>query len=134
MQNTECRCENEWKQLIRILSCAKCEGPEPQDAGCIERRMQQCRQILSLDYCALNRLAEALMEAGVMTPGWIPAAERLPEPFKQVLVCRMKPDGLMTVEQGYKDLGKWWKVYGTRVTKILYWMPLPEPPEVTGNE
>lgn len=33
------------------------------------------------------------------------------------------------VEQGCKDLGDWWRVYGTRVKRIRFWMPLPEAPK-----
>lgn len=39
---------------------------------------------------------------------WIPVTERLPEPFKRVIVAR--PGGDKTiVEQGCKDVGLWWK-------------------------
>lgn len=62
-------------------------------------------------------------------PKWIPVTERLPEHFQPVLICREKEYGKLHVEQGYKDVGRWWKVYGTRITRVLYWMPLPEPPK-----
>ena len=61
--------------------------------------------------------------------GWISVKDRLPEHFEPVLVCREK-NGSPYVEQGYKDVGEWWKVYGTRTKQVTYWMPLPEPPEV----
>jgi hypothetical protein len=63
---------------------------------------------------------------------WIPVGERLPERFQPVLVCREKEPGKKIAEQGYRDLGDWWKVYGTRTKKVECWMPLPEPPEVDG--
>lgn len=56
--------------------------------------------------------------------GWIPVSERLPERFEKVILCR---EGNI-VEQGYRDVNDWWKVYGTRTKKITHWMPLPEPP------
>lgn len=56
--------------------------------------------------------------------GWIPVSVRLPERFKKVILCR---EGNI-VEQGYRDVNDWWKVYGTRTKKITHWMPLPEPP------
>lgn len=59
---------------------------------------------------------------------WISVKERLPERFEPVLVCREK-NGSPYVEQGHKDVGEWWKVYGTRTKHITHWMPLPEPPE-----
>lgn len=64
---------------------------------------------------------------GASGPKWIPVTERLPEKFQPVIVCREGGK----VEQGYKDVADWWKVYGTRTKKITHWMPLPEPPEVT---
>lgn len=59
---------------------------------------------------------------------WISVKDQLPERFKPVLVCREK-NGSPYVEQGHKDVGEWWKVYGTRTKHITHWMPLPEPPE-----
>lgn len=59
---------------------------------------------------------------------WISVKERLPERFKPVLICREK-NGKPYVEQGYKDVCEWWKVYGTRTKQVTHWMPLPEPPE-----
>lgn len=58
---------------------------------------------------------------------WIHVDERLPEAFKPVLLCRNTPDGYK-VEQGMRDVGGWWKVYGTKVKKVDWWMPLPQPP------
>lgn len=61
--------------------------------------------------------------------GWIPVAEKLPEEFTPVLVCRKKERGCYVVEQGCRDMSDWWKVYGTRTKKVTHWMPMPEPPE-----
>lgn len=59
---------------------------------------------------------------------WIPVTERLPGPFERVIVCR--DDG--KVEQGYKDVGDWWKVYGTRTKQVTHWMPFPGAPDQEG--
>lgn len=64
-------------------------------------------------------------------PRWIPVTERLPESFVPVIVCRDGAPGERIVEQGYKDVGDWWKVYGTRTKRVTHWMPLPYKPEVT---
>lgn len=32
------------------------------------------------------------------------------------------------VEQGHFIGNGWWKVYGTKVKRIICWMPMPEPP------
>ncbi len=59
---------------------------------------------------------------------WICVKDRLPEAFQPVIVCREKGKGEYVVEQGYKDVKDWWKVYGTRTKNVTHWMPLPEPP------
>ena len=56
---------------------------------------------------------------------WISVNDRLPERFERVLVCRKDKK----VEQGFRDVGDWWHVYGTRTKHITHWMPLPEPPK-----
>ena len=56
---------------------------------------------------------------------WISVKDRLPERMQPVIVCRDNGK----VEQGYRDVGDWWKVYGTRTKNVTHWMPLPEPPK-----
>lgn len=60
---------------------------------------------------------------------WIPVTEQLPEAFAPVIVCRDGAPGERIVEQGHKDVGDWWKVYGTRTKRVTHWMPLPEAPK-----
>ena len=61
---------------------------------------------------------------------WISPEERLPERFEPVIICRDKEKGRMQVEQGCLEVGGWWKVYGTRVRRIAFWMPMPQPPQI----
>ncbi|MCD7802026.1 MAG: DUF551 domain-containing protein [Clostridiales bacterium] len=61
---------------------------------------------------------------------WISVKDRLPEVGKNVIICRPDVPGKYIVEQGYLRSNGWWKVYGTNVKRVTYWMPLPEPPEV----
>lgn len=63
--------------------------------------------------------------ADVLRSQWISVKDKLPQKFEPVIVCREEGK----VEQGYKDVGDWWKVYGTRTKRVTHWMPLPEPPE-----
>lgn len=61
--------------------------------------------------------------------GWISTKDRLPKPFQGVIIAREYEVGKpMRVEAGMLTTGGWWKVYGTNVKKVAYWMPLPEPP------
>lgn len=59
---------------------------------------------------------------------WIPVTERLPEPFRRVIVARPGEDETI-VEQGYKDVGSRWKVYGTRTKQVTHWMEFPKAPK-----
>lgn len=61
--------------------------------------------------------------------GWISAKDQLPEKFQPVIVCRPGSEGEIIVEQGFKDVGDWWKVHGTRAKHVSHWMRLPEPPD-----
>ena len=61
---------------------------------------------------------------------WISIKDKLPDAFQPVIVCRMTSDGEYKVEQGFRDVNGWWKVYGTRTKAVEYWMPLPKPPVV----
>ena len=61
---------------------------------------------------------------------WIPTEYELPKPHTPVLVARVYEAGRpLKVEQGMLTEGGWWKVYGTNVRRVGYWMPMPEPPE-----
>lgn len=61
---------------------------------------------------------------------WISTKDRLPEKYVPVILARPYEVGKpLKVEQGMLTNGGWWKVYGTNVKRVSYWMPLPEPPE-----
>ena len=53
--------------------------------------------------------------AYVLRDRWINVKDRLPNAFEPVIVCREGGK----VEQGYKDVCDWWKVYGTRTKKEI---------------
>ncbi len=97
---------------------------EREDSGTADGVMRWENDVY--EACAIA--ADALRNQGGRQDSWISVRDRLPERFEPVLVCREK-NGSPYVEQGYKDVGEWWKVYGTRTKQITHWMPLPEPPE-----
>lgn len=86
--------------------------------------------VLSVSMMPMEMEVECLafLDRALAAMTWISPAEKLPKIFERVLICREKEPGQLLVEQGFLDLGDWWKVYGTRVKKIRGWMPLPEVP------
>ena len=61
---------------------------------------------------------------------WISTKDKLPECGQRVIICREKEKGVPYVEQAtYSGVGGWWRVYGTNVKRVDWWMPMPEPPE-----
>ena len=77
-----------------------------------------------------NHIAALMQANDALRPRWIPVEERLPEAFVPVIVCREGAPGVRIVEQGHRDVGCWWKVYGTRTKHVTHWLPLPAGPEV----
>lgn len=66
---------------------------------------------------------------------WISTKDRLPKPYESVIVARVYKVGEpMRVEAGKLTDGGWWKVFGTNVKRIAYWMPMPEPPELEPDD
>lgn len=61
---------------------------------------------------------------------WISVKDRLPKKYVPVIVARIyEKDKPLKVEAGMFTENGWWKVYGTNVKRVSYWMPMPEPPE-----
>lgn len=58
-----------------------------------------------------------------------------PKGFAPVIVCREKAKGEYVVEQGHKDIGDWWKVYGTRIKakSVVGWQEFPAPVRRNNN-
>lgn len=61
---------------------------------------------------------------------WISTADALPPVGVKVIIARVFEVGQpLRVETGTRDINDWWRVYGTNVKRVSYWMPLPLPPE-----
>lgn len=66
---------------------------------------------------------------------WIPCSERMPEPGKRVLAT----DGGFVGEMYINKRGQWQRYNVANhedlmALDILWWMPLPEPPEEKGGQ
>lgn len=77
----------------------------------------------------LDEAADLIEKLTAKQSAWISVEERLPEPFKLVIVCRKYNKDFWKIEQGQLTVNGWWKVYGTNLKSVTHWMPLPEPPE-----
>ena len=78
---------------------------------------------------------------GMKAPQWVSVKDRLPEDNRFVLVCN--DDGKMMVAQYIDETCQWqfrYMAYDVDVWDdfeqgpICWWMPLPEPPEVSEND
>lgn len=48
----------------------------------------------------------------------------------RVIIARPYEQGQpLRVEQASYSVSGWWRVYGTNVKRVKYWMPMPEPPK-----
>lgn len=100
----------------------------------VDKDDEECLQMESCIDCFFKWLKQEVkvitIKEGKRTMGnWISVQEKLPEKHVTVIVARPHDDGPLKVEQGMLTENGWWKVYGTNVKKVYYWMPLPEPPE-----
>ena len=96
----------------------------------IELAVAEVQQEYRMDFAAAFDVAISALRAQQEKPfgGWISAEDELPERFQPVIICREKKRGEYIVEQGMRDVEDWWKVYGTRTKKVIFWMPMPWPP------
>ena len=83
----------------------------------------------------LQEAAKVIREQQENLPKWIPVDEQIPKPYEGVIVAREKEKGRpLKVEAGMMKPDGSWKVYGTNTKGVLYWMPLPEAPELSKED
>ena len=119
------------EKLIELLNQKQCAG------------YAQCYE--GFEQFSNEEIADHLIANGVTVQKWIPVAERLPEPDKEVLLIvhgwkdRVYYTGyLHRVEAekswltGIESKASDWTIYGfsyLREPVVTHWMPLPTPPE-----
>lgn len=78
---------------------------------------------------SMNRDALALIQQlEAQVPKWISVEDGIPRAYETVIVFATGTDGCWYMNTAYHD-GARWRGYGSRLDTVLYWMPLPEPPE-----
>lgn len=71
-----------------------------------------------------ERLADHLIQSGVMSQRWIPVTDGLPERFETVVVCLDNN----TRSIAYLSNGDVWIAMWV-LSGVTHWMPLPDPPK-----
>lgn len=77
-----------------------------------------------------REIADYLISHGVTVQEWVPVTERLPEPWKQVLIYSRHDFCESAVYIGVS--GKWrvtWNHEMLDADSVTHWMPLPQPPK-----
>ena len=78
----------------------------------------------------VERIADHLISNGVTVQEWIPVTDRLPEPWKQVLIYSLHDFCESAVYIGVP--GKWrvtWNHEMLDADSVTHWIPLPNPPK-----
>ena len=111
----------EWREENKVVAtgATRYDAALEEAADAIEELMRRCEQFQYMP-----------------PPAWIPVTERLPEEWKPVLCyyeyfrygeynCMFR-----TIDRGYYGDDVWGGEAGQgHKNKVLYWMPLPEPPK-----
>ena len=77
-----------------------------------------------------DEITDELISNGVTVQEWISVDDRLPEPWKQVLIYSLHDFCESAVYTGVP--GKWrvtWNHEMLDADSVTHWMPLPEPPK-----
>ena len=78
----------------------------------------------------IYEFADCLLANGVTVQEWISVDDRLPEPWKQVLIYSLHDFCESAVYIGVP--GKWWVTWNHEMLdadSVTHWMPLPELPK-----
>ena len=101
------------------------------DIVCDATQINGCIHSCNHPPCAMVRgIVDALIENGVTVQEWISVDDRLPEPWKQVLIYSRHDFCEVALYIGIP--GKWrvtWNHDMLDADSVTHWMPLPEPPK-----
>lgn len=116
-----------------LMCCLVLGGNESEKHEAMRNALMYINQLERDNERSLNSYDAAMCEAAdsaAMVQRWICAKDQLPEKGKAVLVAFA--DGYVTIGTLWEDC---WIIpytdFDEPVAKGTWWMPLPEPPEVT---
>ena len=114
---------NDKEKLISLLILT-----DPNPYTC-ESESGSC-ELTTCTECRARSTADLLIANGVTVQEWISAKDRLPEPWKQVLIYSRHDFCESAFYIGVP--GKWrvtWNHEMLEADSVTHWMPLPEPPK-----
>ena len=106
------------EKLVQLLKTSACPSTFICDPTC---------KYYGFEDCFPERFADYLITNGVTVQEWISVDDRLPEPFKSVLVFR---DGKISID--YNE-GNGWFAYDFNGKRVTHWMPMPPLPKGETN-
>ena len=124
---------NTREKLIELIN----EAEEWADHKCDELECEKCPADKLKGCCVQQLMVDRLIANGVAVQRWIPVTERLPEPMVDVL-CWYEYFRYGNYNRMYQTygIGHYFRdgMWGGEVsnghkTKVLAWMPLPDPPK-----
>ena len=102
-----------------------------------EKLVELLKEVVAIQQCGFGdprptyeTAARYLISHGVTVQEWISVDDRLPEPWKQVLIYSLHDFCESAVYIGVP--GKWrvtWNHEMLDADSVTHWMPLPEPPK-----
>ena len=111
------------EKLVELLGADICKYNYCEDCECFENE-EEC--FATINYS----MADHLIANGVTVQEWISVKDRLPEPWKQVLIYSLHDFCESAVYIGVP--GKWrvtWNHEMLDADSVTHWMPLPLPPK-----
>ena len=121
-------------EIEKLIKHMREEAQDYRSGRTLGRAFADAEDVLDEAATALEQLRDESEKLKAQVPRWIPVEERLPEPGERVLAT----DCGFVGEFYINKRGKWQR-YNVNCSEllmaldILYWMPLPAPPEKEGD-
>ncbi len=123
------------EKLVELLGAVSCQGPGESLGSCPNRRYGQCGEVENLSYCVVQNTANHLIAHGVTVQEWIPSYDYPKETGFYNCYHKRPGSNLRRVGMCYWNGTNWIQIGLMPVAvQVMFYMPLPEPPEEGQNE